>query len=217
MCHIKDSHLLNINPSILYVFVRVCLCACVCVCVRVCMCPCVYVCASVCKYEHVGINNLLNCKTYEKITLGMSDISMHNCVVSVNALLCSYFTYYIESHRTLCFHFLKLAELKQTPVSSGSLTTELYVIFGTAGFIILFILLCVILVVIVWFVKRRTRKVPNSSVPINFASIERADENAYQKVDAFDLTVKNAAVSEKEESRNISECSEVAKCEESNI
>ena len=116
------------------------------------------------------------------------------------------------------FDSLNFAESKQTAESSGSLTRELYVIFGTAGFvIILFIMSCVILAVIVWFVKKRTRKVPNRSEPINFASLERADENAYQKVDAFDLTVKNVAVSEKEESQNIPECSGVAKCEESNI
>ena len=138
-------------------------------------------------------------------------------VVTVDVLCV--LTLCIESHKLKMFgfHSHNFAESKQSTVSSGSLTTELYVIFGTAGFIILFITLCLILVVIVWFVKRRIRKVPNRSEPVNFASLQRADENAYQKVDAFDLTVKNAAVSEKEESQNIPECSELAKCEESNI
>ena len=104
-------------------------------------------------------------------------------------------------------------------VPRGPVHARLDIIFGIlSSFIILILALLLILFVSRWFMKRRSRKLLNRSEPINFASLERADENVYQKVDAYDVTLKNdISISENEISENVTECSEVLKCEESNL
>ena len=101
----------------------------------------------------------------------------------------------------------------------GPVHARLDIIFGIlSSFIILIFALLLILFVSRWFMKRRSRKLRNRSEPINFASLERADENVYQKVDAYDVTLKNdISISENEISENVTECSEVLKCKESDL
>ena len=104
-------------------------------------------------------------------------------------------------------------------VPRGSVNVGLDIIFGIiSSFIILIFALLLILFFLRWFMKRRSRKLQNRSEPINFASLEKADENVYQKVDAYNVTLKNdMSISENEISENVTECSEVLKCEESGL
>ena len=101
----------------------------------------------------------------------------------------------------------------------GFLNTGLDIIFGISSFITLLVVFCVILAGITCLVKRRACKGPtrsHRSEPINFASLERADENAYQKVDSFHLALKNEPLSEEGYGKN-TENSEVPKCVESDM
>ena len=94
--------------------------------------------------------------------------------------------------------------------------TDFEIAIGVSIPIIFLIVLCVILAAIAWFVRRQTRNFKiNRSDPINFSTLQRADENSYQKVDAFNLAPNNGSCSKNTGSEN--ECSEVLKCEESDI
>ena len=129
-------------------------------------------------------------------------------------------------HRYTNYSNLKLrhtsivfAESKVNQLHQGFLNTGLDIIFGISSFITLLVVVCLILAVITCLLKRRACKGPtrlHRSEPINFASLERADENAYQKVDSFHLTLKNVSLPE-EGHGNIAECSEVPKCVESDM
>ena len=75
-------------------------------------------------------------------------------------------------------------------------------------------MICALLGVIAWFVRRRSQKLQNGAEPITFSSLEEVDQKAYQKVDAFNPTLSHTG---KKECGNDDECSEVLQCEENDI
>ena len=74
-------------------------------------------------------------------------------------------------------------------------------------------MICVLLGVIAWFVRRRSQKLQNGSEPVTFSSLQEVDQKTYQKVDARNPNSHTG----KKESGNDKECGEVFQCEENDI
>ena len=127
------------------------------------------------------------------------------------------FFWYISTHTNYYFYdcySISFSGSKANKVLYQSPNTDYEIAIGVSISIIFLTLLCVTLAVIAWFVRRRTHKI-NRSEPINFSTLQRADENSYQKVDAFNLAPNNVSCSEKTGAET--ECSEVLKCEQSDM
>ena len=95
---------------------------------------------------------------------------------------------------------LIVTESEGNPLPLQSPNSALSIVFGISFFITLLIVAGIIVVGIIWLVRRKaqeTKKAQNGSESINFSSLQETDENSYQKVD---INQENASLPGNEES-----------------